>query len=289
MGGNAAVVQALLEIDTLDLDGVCNLGRTPLWYSVDAWDTTTTTILLGRGANPNRSDLAGSSPLHRASIGRNGENFKSVDMLLADGHVDVNARDKLGKTPLHWAVKNENNTLVRALLGREDIDLNVADGEGDTPLLLCARLLSERFDARDMGDIAEFLAASEKVNLNRRDSYGRTALAFAARAGSDSLVSLLLSRGADPKVTDDCGMTPLELAVRKEHREVVRLLLSHGGEDPGRFDWLWDRDSGASWAEHVLSFVGPGALASRPLRRSRSMEAVVRFSRKDLSRKQVRF
>lgn len=55
-------------------------------------------------------------------------------MLFADGRVNVNAKDKLGRTPLHWVVKNDKETLMRALLGREDIDPNVADREGYTSL-----------------------------------------------------------------------------------------------------------------------------------------------------------
>lgn len=276
--GHAAVVQMFLDVDTLDVDVSCKHGRTPLWYSTGARDMTFS-VLLARGADPRHSDVDGWSPLHRATFWRN---TKVVEILVGDSRVDVNSRDKSGKTPLHTAVENSVYSVVKLLLACDGIDPNVEDNDGDTALLSSARLLCKSPERDGNGSIAGILAANDKVDVNRQDSAGHTALAFAAWAGDDRLVSLLLAHSADPDVANSSGKTALELAARNEHREVVRLLLRHGGEDPGRFDWLlWDRDSGALWADHVLRFLGLGALISPLLRRSQSMEVLVRSSRKD--------
>ena len=61
--------------------------------------------------------------------------------------------------------------------------------------------------------------------LHRQDAlFNRTALHLAAEAGSQDLVQLLLSRGADPVVQDVFGWTPAHLAARGRYTGVLRLL-----------------------------------------------------------------
>lgn len=64
------------------------------------------------------------------------------------------------------------------------------------------------------------------VSVNRIDSTdGRTLLASAAHAGSADIAKLLLSRGADPLISDHQGQTPLTLASRQGHVKVLSALL----------------------------------------------------------------
>ncbi|XP_028971649.2 ankyrin repeat domain-containing protein 50 [Esox lucius] len=65
------------------------------------------------------------------------------------------------------------------------------------------------------------------VSVNRTDPKdGRTLLASAAHAGSDEVVQLLLSRGADPLISDHQGQTSLTLAARQGHVGVLGVLLT---------------------------------------------------------------
>jgi ankyrin repeat protein len=61
--------------------------------------------------------------------------------------------------------------------------------------------------------------------VNRRDSYGWTALHWAARGEHEAVVRLLLEKGADVKTKTKDGETALFWAVREGHKAVVRLLL----------------------------------------------------------------
>lgn len=54
---------------------------------------------------------------------------------------------------------------------------------------------------------------------------------LAAYHGHTSLVSLLLTHGANPNILNDRGQSPLAGAVFKNEKDVIAALL-HGGADP---------------------------------------------------------
>jgi uncharacterized protein len=63
------------------------------------------------------------------------------------------------------------------------------------------------------------------ADVNFRGSYaGRTPLMVAAIHGRTEVARFLLSRGADPRLTDQKGFTALALARRSKKRETARLL-----------------------------------------------------------------
>ncbi|KAK6315459.1 hypothetical protein J4Q44_G00149880, partial [Coregonus suidteri] len=72
------------------------------------------------------------------------------------------------------------------------------------------------------------------VSVNRTDpTDGRTLLASAAQAGSADVADLLLSRGADPLISDHQGQTPLTLSARHGHVRVLGMLLDWArGQEP---------------------------------------------------------
>ena len=86
-------------------------------------------------------------------------NRKYVVQLLLDGGADPNKSDKMGKTPLHWAAYFGQKDVVKLLLERGG-DPDKADRQGITPTVVAARkrntdvvkLLSEwRIRASDIG------------------------------------------------------------------------------------------------------------------------------------------
>ncbi|VDM96170.1 unnamed protein product [Thelazia callipaeda] len=68
------------------------------------------------------------------------------------------------------------------------------------------------------------------------DSNHDTALTLAATGGHDSLVELLVTRGADIEHKDKKGFTPLILAATAGHSNVVELLLNHGANIEAQSD-----------------------------------------------------
>uniref|UniRef100_A0ABD2XPH8 Uncharacterized protein n=1 Tax=Trichogramma kaykai TaxID=54128 RepID=A0ABD2XPH8_9HYME len=110
--------------------------------------------------------------------------------------INVNALDKFGRTPLHYALMIEwpKKKLVQALLDR-NANPNLADIDGFTPLhLICQK----KYDK----DLMEpfFKICDEKhhlVPVDPLDNRGRTPLHYAVANLLPNTVDFLLNRGAD--------------------------------------------------------------------------------------------
>ena len=80
--------------------------------------------------------------------------------------------------------------------------------------------------------IAQLLLATDQVDVNSKNVYGRTPLSYAVEEGHKALVQLLFATnrlGMDAK--DSFGMTPLSWAAWRGSKSVVQLLLDTGQVD----------------------------------------------------------
>ena len=80
-------------------------------------------------------------------------------------------------------------------------------------------------DAGPMSSAGSRLSAPQPVNINVFTSDGQTALHQCCRAGNLELVKLLVSYGADVRLTTRDGWTALHIAVYAGHQDVVGFLL----------------------------------------------------------------
>ncbi len=193
-------------------------------------------------------DPAKSTLLHHAA------GFGSIATMkrLLEAHVDVNATNRLGSTPLHWAIHDEAK--VRWLLAH-GAGVNTKQGAGRTPLYQAAslgdghgilRLLLEHgadpnlrtangrtplMAAAGRGDVEALrVLIVAKANVNAKDSAGETALMLAASQGSPEAVRLLIDHRADALARTKRDETALGNAGTAGNEKVVRLLLEHGAE-----------------------------------------------------------
>ncbi len=122
---------------------------------------------------------------------RDGE--EATKFLSRPGSVIVNTRDhSTGQTALHIVVERRDNTWLAFLL-QKGANPNLADKEGNTPLMLATQL---RFV-----DGARTLLA-KKAKVDETNKQGETALILAVHMRDTELVRLLLKNGADPDRTD---------------------------------------------------------------------------------------
>jgi ankyrin repeat protein len=142
--------------------------------------------------------------------------------LLIKYGVDVNEKDKKGKTALIWAIENGSIKITQMLLDA-GAGANTPDSVyGATPLMVAAQ--------KDSNETLRLLLRFG-ADVNRKakgdakgEGAGWTALMAAAMAGSADGVSQLLRAGADPDIVNSAGKTALEIAIKEGAKEVIRLM-----------------------------------------------------------------
>lgn len=83
--------------------------------------------------------------------------------------------------------------------------------------------------AAETGDLATLQGLlAKQVNIDARDSLGRTALMLATLHGQTDTVTALLAAGADPNLADLRGTTPLQAAVAADQTAIIAALQRYG-------------------------------------------------------------
>ncbi|WP_341811169.1 ankyrin repeat domain-containing protein [Wolbachia endosymbiont (group A) of Oxytorus armatus] len=168
--------------------------------------------LVSRGASLDAKDKEGKIPLHFAA--QEG-NLDMVQFFLNRG-ANTKAEDMYGWTPLHFASAYGKFDVVKFFLD-SNINIRAKDRYGDTPLHLAAQ-------NNDKSEIVESFLDSDANNINDRTNNGWTPLHVALQGNKPSTVKLLLGVGADIEVQDIFGETPLVIATRAGYTDIVKIL-----------------------------------------------------------------
>jgi len=171
-------------------------------------------ILRGAGALVLAAILAGCTPSLHDTVARG--DAETVRAMIAANPQLVMARNKLGKTPLHYAVTYAAPKMIELLL-EKGADINAPDNSGLTPLHVAAML--------DRTNEAQALIA-HGANIEARDSFGDTPLHTAALFGQAHMVELLVKAGADLATLNNNQLTPLQCA-RQQRKTQVAELIAH--------------------------------------------------------------
>jgi ankyrin repeat protein len=173
-------------------------------------------LFIAKGADVNRKDMHGYTPLHWTAI----SNRAVMGKILIEKRANISVTDNSGLTALHHAACSGSKDMV-ALLIQKGADVNAKDEYGWKPLHYAAENSFE--------DIAALLLEGG-ANANLRDNIGRTPLHRAALKGSESVVELLIEQGSDVNGRDNGGWTPLDYAISSNNKEAVAFLHSRGGK-----------------------------------------------------------
>ncbi len=213
--GQECVIPYLLRTAPSTINVCDTNGHTPLALSLMSGHLGTAQLLLDAGANPDKTDEEGITPLHKAS----GFNDTKGIALLCEYGANMYIQSK-GGTPLHWAAGGGHAGAVEALLSN-GANPNSCNSEGITPLVMAAILGEEGSEA--VGHIVNSKACTSSTIV----AQGLTALHIAADIGCLKSVKFLLKAGnADraARTVNSLGKLPIQLAAEAGHREIVRAI-----------------------------------------------------------------
>jgi ankyrin repeat protein len=208
----ATVLAAAMTRSSIDLPAGPR-RRTALHDAAQSGSLETVRVLLGGGADPNKTDSFGETPLHllaRVDPPR----AATIATLLLQAGATPNVEDGRGFTPVHAAAVADDVPLLRSLL--EDADsrdelVSVRTPAGETALDVALRYGRDR--------AAEVLV--ENGATMRGDAW--PPLHDAARMDSVARVAALLAMGADASRAFR-GMTALDVARANGSSQAIALL-----------------------------------------------------------------
>ena len=205
--GHTSIVQLLLENEA-DIENKNDLGYTPLINASWRGHDSTVRLLLENGADIKCKKEDGQSALMQASK----DGHESTVRLLLENGADRNCKDIYDESALMMASYRGHESTVRLLL-ENGANINDKNNNNNTALML-ALLYWNKHDIED-------------VNFSwREDKEEYCAL---KHASYNSIVRLLLKRGADTTVKNSDGYTALDFALGNKHDEIVRLLREREG------------------------------------------------------------
>ncbi|KAK4560642.1 hypothetical protein LTR86_005220 [Recurvomyces mirabilis] len=187
-GGDTEVIQNPMTFHDLSVDKVMGRGegKTLLIHAVESSDETT---------------------LHRL-----------LDQTVG---ADVDARNRRGRTALHFAAAQGRREIVRCLLAH-DADIDAKDNDGETPLIKAVQ--SGHRDV--IQDLCDHGANMLTRNLVRLDEWN--ALIHAVQLPTTKVATLLLDLAPELKDSvDQSGKTALHHCAEAEKLEHAKALLEH--------------------------------------------------------------
>jgi len=132
----------------------------------------------------------------------------------ADCYLD----DKRGWTALHCAACDNQLDVVVELCKQKHIDFNAVNDDGNTPLHYLVR---NPYDPRMDDIVGRFLAGG--ADINAQNVSLETPLHMAVLKRNPGMVTLLLKNGADPLIQNVKQESPWDWASRQENRSFLSL------------------------------------------------------------------
>ncbi len=151
----------------------------------------------------NMTDVRGNSPLHSATLS---DNELLINLLLSVKDINVNVHNSKGETPLYLAAVHDRGAILESLI-KDGADLCARTNKGETPLIGSLRY---------GGETIKILLDSKGIEscINIQDSKGNTALHYVVESMPFiEVISMFLKKEADIiEVKNNNGQSPLDIA-----------------------------------------------------------------------------
>jgi ankyrin repeat protein/Tfp pilus assembly protein PilF len=169
---------------------------------------------MARGAQVDARDRLGRTPLFFTG---DNKDIEIAELLLSHG-ADLHARTLKNSTVLHIVRFQEDSPLPEFLLSR-GAEMDAENSSGATPLHLAA------YQGKD-SMVATLLAHGANMEAPVAPK-GSTPIMTAISGGHPGTVQVLIAQGAQVTATDTSGATPLHYAAYNNELKIAELLLKH--------------------------------------------------------------
>jgi ankyrin repeat protein len=197
-----------------DVNRADNEGKTPLMHALENNSTSEIVeLLLENGADVNRADHEGKTPLMYSTW------IKYTAWLVERG-ASVHAVDRKGRTALFWVADAEMGCSKAVMhLIQNGINVHATLIRNQKTALFYCRFYKSMLILIDNG-----------ADVNATDYKSRTALMYYAKKGRTSQVQLLLQNGANVNMVDVDGFTALNYAYQawRNKAQIVKVLETAG-------------------------------------------------------------
>ncbi|UXI23284.1 uncharacterized protein NH340_JMT09227 [Sarcoptes scabiei] len=214
-------------------------------------------ILIKFISNIDTTDSFGATALHYAVYCSRLQDRMPIIELLLDHNARADVRDKLGQRAIHYATYSDNPSVIRILVERAGVDVNVRNRFLVAPVHLAVAnknfnafyellSLNANINAQDINgnDVSHWAAyvgflpifemVSERMEMTQPNLYGVTPLHYACynkKASSITIVFELLKLYTNNcDITDKIGRTPLHYAAISDSDKIASLLLENGSD-----------------------------------------------------------
>lgn len=211
--GLGEIVELLLKMESVELNPTDQFGRTPLLWAAEKGHIEVIKLLLKMTkVELNHRDHIGQTPLSLAALNGHDEVIK---LLIETNRVDPNSKDIYDQTPFSLAAEKGHVEVIKLLFKTEIIDFQ----SDKTSLSHAAK--------NGHVGVIRLLLQMNGIDLNGKDTLGRTPLSWAAYGNHIEVIKLLLETNrVDLNSQDKYGQTPLSYATKKEYFEVAQLLFN---------------------------------------------------------------
>ncbi|XP_046562347.1 serine/threonine-protein phosphatase 6 regulatory ankyrin repeat subunit C-like [Haliotis rubra] len=246
LGGNVAMVEAIVSKDVLPLESRGTYRRTPVMHAANKGHTDVVDLLVRSGCDLSVMDSNKDNILHVAAKGG------SVDVLryiLSQNVLDIDAKGQYGQTALLKAARTHHKNVVDLLLSEGCSNLAVDNYNNNILHVACL--------GGNMNMVTHIVSL-KIADLESRGKHGRTGLMMAAEKGHIPVFDFLVSEGSNMKTVDDDRDNILHLACFYGSEDMVNHILALGAisiESKGQYGQTPLMKAAASGHRHIFDLL----------------------------------
>ncbi|XP_055954649.1 serine/threonine-protein phosphatase 6 regulatory ankyrin repeat subunit C-like [Patella vulgata] len=209
------LVEAGADVNLWDID-----WETPIQKAAERGMVAVVIFLAKRGANLDIRNNKGTL-IHCLAAEANemsGYYDECVQLLITKG-IDINELNSFNETPLHLAVCEGNEEMVKTLI-KSHCDVNIKAGNNMGSVLLAPI-------GRHRDTITQILI-NAGCDVNIADKYGVTPLLESVQWYQTTITEILIKAGCDVNIPDINGVTPLLASVTVQDATMNQILIQFG-------------------------------------------------------------